>query len=277
MREHWLPQYEDAGRFWTLSLTETGLRFIVCPDLAAECRQLEPNPQHLSALQKELGLPEFIAPKEGDWGFGPWLKWAEGMGTDGRTWPALQFEWPQPTSIEEAHRQTEALSASLHLLQLTLWLWYKPPIDELMAVPPYQLLQWDGWCLGRERRPGTWALGFAVTPASRRAIDKVWKEKSQDKMAAVVAERMREVMRRLAPRLVRLGDNSIGLRWLTPPRFFLQTFGNAADLGPDGSFTQHDDEGFELGPHNIDSALQQLSLLAGVAAVHDYLLPFSER
>jgi hypothetical protein len=43
--------------------------------------------------------------------------------------------------------------------------------------------------------------------------------------------------------------------------------GNACGLDP--SHSRVGEHGYEFGPHNVDSAVQQLTLLAGLAAIHD--------
>lgn len=50
-------------------------------------------------------------------------------------------------------------------------------------------------------------------------------------------------------------------------RISLRVEGNCACLGPNGSWGFRSDELQELTPHNIDSAAQQLTLLAGIATI----------
>lgn len=58
----------------------------------------------------------------------------------------------------------------------------------------------------------------------------------------------------------------------TPPRWFrLECPGNACGLGPDFPSKIDEDAGYELCPHNTDSAIQQLTLLAGLAALHQVI------
>lgn len=45
--------------------------------------------------------------------------------------------------------------------------------------------------------------------------------------------------------------------------------GNACDLNPDSHEWKHG-EGYEFSSHNVDSPIQQLTLLAGLAALHDW-------
>ena len=52
-------------------------------------------------------------------------------------------------------------------------------------------------------------------------------------------------------------------------RFYLRTIGNACDISTlDGEHRQPG-EGHELGCHNLDTPIQQLSLLAGLATMHE--------
>lgn len=51
--------------------------------------------------------------------------------------------------------------------------------------------------------------------------------------------------------------------------FVLQTIGNACDISPHDWWERMEGHGHELVPHNVDHPMQQLSLLAGLAALVD--------
>ena len=51
--------------------------------------------------------------------------------------------------------------------------------------------------------------------------------------------------------------------------FSLNTLGNACDVSTMDWWNVEDNRGHRLGCHNLDTTLQQVSLLAGFAALHD--------
>lgn len=60
--------------------------------------------------------------------------------------------------------------------------------------------------------------------------------------------------------LVRVGENG---------RFLLRTIGNSCEVETEDWSTRRKGEGLRLGCHNLDSPIQQLSLLAGLARLHE--------
>ena len=50
---------------------------------------------------------------------------------------------------------------------------------------------------------------------------------------------------------------------------FLRVPGDACEIGVDGSGVPWGDEGVGMPSHNVDTPIQQLTLLTGIAAFHD--------
>ena len=54
-----------------------------------------------------------------------------------------------------------------------------------------------------------------------------------------------------------------------PGRLFMDCPGNACGIHPDSSHFRGEEDGYDFTCHNVDSSLQQFTLIAGLAALHD--------
>jgi hypothetical protein len=54
-----------------------------------------------------------------------------------------------------------------------------------------------------------------------------------------------------------------------PKKIFFNIPGDACDLSPECFVDQHHEGGYWLVPHNVDSSIQQLTFLMGLAKLHD--------
>ena len=52
-------------------------------------------------------------------------------------------------------------------------------------------------------------------------------------------------------------------------RLIMDCPGNACGINPDEEWGEKDDRGYKFSGHNVDNPMQQLTLLAGLAALHD--------
>ena len=62
-----------------------------------------------------------------------------------------------------------------------------------------------------------------------------------------------------------------GARIGHPKWIYLDVPGDACDLSPDNNSHNDMDQGYTLVPHNVDSGLQQLTFIVGLAKMHDLI------
>ncbi len=236
---------ERIPRFYDLGYNQRGT-FVRMHKKAAEFVRAEPFPANMTEyFQKNAKLPDFVQPEKDKWGYGQVLTW---------------HELPDGEVMCEYLRKREKMhgmmiSASLSLLFDKLQLFDENSGDvrsQLMAVSMYP-------------EPMRCSLSATMSNFFCRMLI----PKTREDLEVAVNPMIKEFFA-LGP--IKKGEISnhdfIAYKdTITEPRFFIQCFGDACDIGVSGSDRWYPEEGMELGPHNIDSAAQLLSLLAGLAAI----------
>ena len=115
-------------------------------------------------------------------------------------------------------------------------------------------------------------MGGKSAPALRKWMERRYPKRSH---LRTVEEAMRDVYVHLNDFFRREGmskrslEGSFGAYIGQKGSFSLNTLGNACDVSTMDWWNVEDNRGHRLGCHNLDTTLQQVSLLAGFAALHD--------
>jgi hypothetical protein len=211
-------------------------------------------------MVKRFGFESFYVPCDGMCGFDKVFTQG-GLATG--TWVGWDIRLPnirtENGEHEDSKKYTMAVRATLWLFTSCLWLyegdtqWTKP---QLMVV--------EGICLPTEEmRMCLGSLSVSLSPKVIRWLSKQPKNKHLEPVIDAMKNASRVMWESSSDRggfgaLVRES------KWL-----HLDVPGNACGLDPESHDDESLDVGYTLEPHNVDSSLQQLTLLAGLAKLHD--------
>lgn len=208
-------------------------------------------------LQKEIGFTPFGNPTDDAWGFEKCLKRVDVGNPD---WLCYEAEFPiykdaNGTYLTDA-RARRSLRCTLYILFMALSLSER---ETGCAIP--QLMTIENIGIREEMYGGT--LNAIVTPTLAS-----WLSQQPDHW-------------HLEPVLAAMKD-AYHAMWASKPDYFqfgaicrqpkwinLSVPGNACGLDPSDYYDKSPDTGYKLSPHNTDSGLQQLTLLAGLAKLCD--------
>lgn len=202
-------------------------------------------------LQKNLQIPSFILPTQKFWGFGRVLRRVE---SKNEKEVSLQCKIPRSKKLWE---RAYSVSASLQVLFSVLDIFhYENKTDSKF----FQLVAIDA--MVTERKDWGGAINISVSPALCR-----WLNRQEDGLhSAEIAEVMRVVHERMMGK--KFSKFFRFTAWFRQPCWVnLECPGNACGLDPEGYENSYMDEGYSLYPHNTDSPVQQLALLAGIADI----------
>jgi hypothetical protein len=242
-----------AGKGITLSVHRTALEEMMA--IKWETAPFVPY------LEKEYGLTDFTPPNEGDWGFNNAMKLAKSEDSSWVTWD-IPFPVLKPKTREDPPSGVLAIRASLYIASTALSIF-----NGDTGWNTNQLIEIENICLpDKERSFGGGSLSATLTPDAVRWLKK---QKHQEELLPVVAE-MKAADEYMWPsnmdRMYRFRATCRQPKWIN---FTIP--GNACDLSPDGCHDEKSDDGYKLVPHNVDSSLQQLTFLVGLAKLHDLM------
>lgn len=214
-----------------------------------------PNVPLASALRDEFRLPEFIPPSAENWGFGSVLSKAD---SDRSDWTVWRCALPARKKKHEIDWGTlYGISATLNVLTVALSIFedeISAPKPQLLCIRLFTMRGDSGGSLSAE-------IGRAMLP---------WFSTQQDNFQhAGIQTIMKNTYERLTK--YKVPNVSFGRfdAYFRQPYFVnLSCPGNACGLDPEDYF-ERKDRGYKLLPHNVDSPVQQLTLLMGLAAMHD--------
>ncbi len=244
---------EESGNAWYELSWQKNKLIIFIHRLAFEAlKKVFPDEERVIALYKEdFSLPEFIYPDESNFGFGPVLKF---LGLEHGQWLAWRCVLPgQDEESSEWKKKMFALRATLSLLfQKLMFL----DIDTGWKNPQLVLID----SLGVGESSGGYLSAF-LTPAMIQWLSR----QGNCRLESVIA-----AMQSMDGQLVRASDCGGFRAYCRPPKWIeLHVPGNACDLSPYSYSDESLDRGYQLHPHNVDNSIQQLTLLAGLACLHD--------
>lgn len=209
----------------------------------------------VTSLQRRLKLAEFIPPSFESWGFGEVLRRKDTVSPDWTVW-----ECRLPGAVGEMDidwKQLDNVAASLEALFFTLGM-----VEGDCQVKLPQLMH---FLVSEMEEMQRWSLNVYLAKAFS-----LWLNKQPDYSFYQGTE---EVMRMAYGHLTYDRGNlaesrSFKVRFTQPCGLNLSVPGNSAGLDPEDYYNPKL-EGYELLPHNIDSPVQVLTCIMGMAKLHD--------
>jgi len=218
---------------------------------------LMPGVPRVDVLKQQLNLLDFIPPTEKVWGYGKFLEWSR---PNRKGWITLACKLPVVIRGERVSQLTGlSISASFGALFAAL-----ACVDKVETGEPRQLVAIEFFNTGT-RLYGC-SLLASLTPRfvswlSTEEETHHWKEVAAAMAAAYFA---------LWPGSRKFCSEKSDFRPMLRKPYWvhLDVPGNACGLDPEGHDFVEEGYGYELVPHNTDSAIQQLTLLAGLARLN---------
>jgi hypothetical protein len=207
----------------------------------------------INFYKRDFSLPEFQFPHEGDFGFGPVLKF---IGCKRVVWPAWECILPaRDEESEQWKRKIFALRATLSLLFQRLQF-----LDVDTGSEKSQLIVIDDLRV-EENSFFSGSLTATLTPLMAQ-----WISRQGNCQLPLVVSAMKSMDRQL----IRVSDCGGFKAECMPPKWINFTIpGNSCGLDPKDYYDESLDRGYGLKPHNVDNGIQQLTFLAGLACLHD--------
>lgn len=242
--------------WYELGIADEGRRLVVSlgPTAYAVIQEhLTGRYQWITRFKEQFRLPAFVPPTESAWGFGA-VCVSQSARREG--WKAWEIELPA-VAPEQQWTAFRAITASLASLFMCLWL-----VEDRGDCSAPQLLECEllvGEGMGGS---GIWA---GTSPTLCRWLAQQPHESYHPGISAA----MRCAFQQLSGKEP-LGQSRIHALMRQPKWVNFNCVGNACGLDPDGYENRDLDKGYMLLPHNVDSPIQQLTLLVGLAALHHY-------
>ncbi len=222
-------------------------------------------PGWISQLQEDVGLGEFILPFSRQWGFGGCIHTSLIEGA-----VLWNFDLPKRTSGfgQEDDTFFKALfegSASLQLLLRVL------NMIEVRHHSRSQLLS----IYGIKSSSGDYGCVFTVALSKKLCTWLVAQDNSSIESLgnAIKVAMMRAYQNFSVFGISQANDISFCVQLESGSKFVhLSCPGNACGFSPHDRADENDDEGYELVPHNLDTPMQQFTLLAGISELSKYML-----
>lgn len=219
----------------------------------------------------------FIPPREKVWGFGEVL---EQFPQERDDWISYHCDLPVILSAEQVKWQgndsgfygernwerAEQVTVTLKVLFKTLWRFEKQAAEKENAEDFPQLLIIENMLV----ESGLHGSEFSVKLSKRFCIwlERQIEDKEYRALEVEVEEAMKEAHFQMWQKPLSKREQREHRVDCHPPKsIHLSCPGNACGLDPEHS--RIEDRGYRLHPHNVDSRIQQLTLLAGIAKLHD--------
>jgi hypothetical protein len=209
-------------------------------------------------LKKTFNLPSFTPPNEGPCGFMDVFKLGKSENKEWIVWECPLPKLKVKVGEDDSRSNVMAIRATLYMFSTALWLF-----QGNTGWPKSQLIVVEGVCLPSDDRMGSGALSATLMPP---VMPWLAKHKDHTQIEAVV-DAMKKADNHMWPSDTRYGRFEVLFR--KPKWLNLDVPGNACSLDPGGYHDESLEHGYTLHPHNVDSSLQQLTFLAGLAKLHD--------
>lgn len=210
--------------------------------------------------EKEFDLPSFIMPTAERWGFGEVIQRVPNESG----WVSYHCPLPIYKKHGERNRSDKGTAATVRTTLSILFglLDFCPEEDTEYRVS--QLVIIDGFLVQNDLHGGS--LSATITPAMTPFLSSPSVESLrsiQDSMRTAYEHMWQE------RKHSKLFTNDFRVHYQEPTKIHLTVPGDACGLDP--AFGDYDGAsyGYRLVPHNVDSGMQQLSLLMGLARLHE--------
>jgi hypothetical protein len=245
---------KNIPAWYELGFSEKGLIIRAHKTAAAFVKQtLTASSPIIRALGENLQLPQFIEPKERTWGFGETIVRHNQSETDWITWIC---KLPAALDGGVNWAGAYAVSATLNALFLALSL-----AEDESDCPKPQLLLVDNMSTRRKMYGG--ALSVIISPALC-----LWLSRQEDgSQQPDIVSAMKTAFQQMRGEVSEFDRFSA---WCRQPKWInLSCPGDACGLDPENYYDNSLEKGYCLFPHNTDSPVQQLTFLAGIAALYE--------
>lgn len=240
---------ESIPAWYQIGFLEDGLKIDVDPSLEnLLLKHLTPEFRMIKAHKETHNLPEFVPYGNAYWGYGGIMQRC----ASNEPWIPHVCPWPT-----QSKNNDWAACATLSVLFLLL----EGQINHAATcTQPLQLIEIEAMNLSRSM--GGAGLCVAISPRVCEWI----RDTRESKPLYVIEEAMHYIHRLVVDHD---HDRAFCRVWVnSPDRIHLQASNNACTLDPSLS-SRESHHGYALAPHNVDTRLHQLSLLAGLAKIHD--------
>lgn len=247
---------EDAPAWYDLDFRDNKIIVVAHALIASKLAEALDGFWEIEHSPETLGIPNFVPPSEPEWGFGSVIRLnreASGL---------VEWHCPLPvifdpeTKPEIDWRDAFAVSASLRLLFICMDL-----IEDEINVAEKQLMAIAG--MNTEKgEPYGGAISVAVSPRMCQWIAAQSDKSYHSKIAETMVSASLRMFNRVRSDIV--GDTYV--RFQHPKWVNFNCSGNSCGLDP--TDYRESDPGYKLAPHNTDTPLQQLTLLAGLAKMY---------
>lgn len=261
MRQTRLPWVHSIPMWYSLGIhNKTTLEIKVHERAMHLVERLTPTSPIIRYHSEVRELRPFVAASAGHWGFGEVLRHVN----DDSPWvvyhcPLPVFKRRGDLDAQTHHAGTEVrLSLSLLFAMLR----FPPEVDTGAALPQFVII--DGLLV--ERGPHGAAIEATLTPAMLPFLTDPSKgslESVRTTMITVDRNIWQEDER------MRVSEDSFRVTHRPPAYVHLCVPGNACGLDPDPNERRDEQRGYRLYEHNVDSGLQQLTLLMGIARLSE--------
>lgn len=282
-------RYKDISAWYELGITDDHKALIIRIEKTAlvEVQKLLTMKAPLVRIYEErlnktpLFGELFIPPREKVWGFGEVL---EQFPQERDDWISYHCDLPVILSAEQVKWQgndsgfygernwerAEQVTVTLKVLFEALWLFEEQAAEKEIIKNQVQLLIIEGMRV----ESGLHGSSFSVK-LSKRFCNWLKKQIGDKEYKAFEHLHLPEAERAMTEAHFQIWQKPLDRYDLRrhevvchPPKsIHLSCPGNACGLDPEYSRTE--DWGYMLQPHNVDSRIQQLTLLAGIAKLHD--------
>lgn len=253
--------YQDVTCKYELELRDGALILNICPQIMADLTSFTESNPYVKSFITNLGLSKFIRFQSDECGFDESVSQ---VCQDPFGWSSLRFNLPRIDHGDaEGWKKAYAISATLSLIFAVVNVFdYDQPISH---ASKHQLLAI--WPLNAMNGQHGSAFNAHVSPQMCRWLAAKISPKNTvtDLPCALVA--MKDAYRRMWP-TVHSSVFSEFRAYIKPPYLIrLNCPGNASGLGV--SYFEPDEGGYSLDCGNIDNPMQQITLLVGLAKIHD--------
>lgn len=251
-----LPTWYELG----ITADGTSLILSVAPGAFSDLkRRLVPTLPVIQAILSEFKFQAFIPPAEASWGFGPVFQSAPAQYPEWITWqcplPQLTRKNISVVNWPAAYAVSVSLALTCNALYIT---------DDKSGCDRSQLLECD---LGIGKAMGTWNLSVGISPDLCRWLANQPHNAHHPAITNVMHNAYGHIYG--DTKLDKYTKQKIWALTRQPKWINFHTEGDACGLDPCSAMAEQAiDRGYYLSPHNVDSPLQQLVLLAGVAALY---------
>lgn len=202
-------------------------------------------------------LSEFIQPNKKGWGFGKVFRLNNKKSIE-EGWITWECVFPSTPGWQ----RLEEIAGSIWQLSMALSIFEQ---KEILQTQKLQLFRIDSMAINSGKHFHGSAFSFTY---SRQVLDFATKIWSDEQLFEVIKKSMRKAYTRLTgggPRLIKLmeGEFYLGQSQNNPRWPYFRVPGDCACIGPDHRFNERE-YGSGYFSHNVDTKIQQLTLLAGI-------------